>query len=268
MSVQNAPKKPSQFHQSLSVVTWNIASLPKWVTNIHKKTFTDYTPKERAEWVVTTIREQYYMMDVVMLNEVFTVACCWGYAQYIIDALQPLFPYAASLGGRSLLFDSGLVTLSKHPFVDVQRHFYRERRGWDRFTAKGFLDVVIRCPFAKEGGLVHCINTHMQQGNRAVENRARLSQVKECIVYMNGLSADDAIVFGGDLNMAPKDDRAQAFSYLKNHSPCVVVTKDFYYLLIHFFARFQRQHRYRVRKYPFDRKVSDSDPVSIMIDYA
>lgn len=196
-------------YENMRVLTWNLSLLPSFASNVSRPA------KDRIADIVDIIKKEYWDCDVLMFNEVFV------HKDLLQEALKEDYPYQHALGGKWYKwFGSGLVTVSKLPFTDIHGHIYHAWAGWDTFTAKGFLDTMM----SYDTDRIHFINTHMQQGTSSCDNRSRDKQIRELVAYVKGLPSTDVVLVGGDLNMAPNDDRSQSYHDLVNGSglsePC------------------------------------------------
>lgn len=94
----------------------------------------------------------------------------------------------------------GLNTLSKFAYTGF------ERMKWDKcsvieaadcFTPKGFTYMRVR---VADGVEVDAYNIHMDAGSSAADKRARESNIRQVIAYMNTHSANRAVLIFGDSN--------------------------------------------------------------------
>lgn len=134
----------------------------------------------------------YFKADVVGLQETFT------------KKARPLaktegFPFHAwgnKKKGLKLL-NSGLLTLSKHPIIKVERLVYKKCSGMDCFARKGVLLTRILIPGVGE---VDFYNTHLNAGK---SKKAKWGQIRQIEQFVNYHSSNHPVVFMGDFNTQP-----------------------------------------------------------------
>lgn len=176
----------------ISIILWNVWLLPFPIT---------FAPKERAERISGILAGH----DVVILNEAFTNK------DVLVKDIG--YEYIETLDGRSYapwkmrLVDSGLLILSKYPFLKVEKEVYRKRAGSDRLSAKGVIMVRINV----NGTEIDIYATHMQSGTSSERGKHRTSQVKQLANFINrhsGSSVDSSrhVIVAGDMNMGPLTD--------------------------------------------------------------
>ena len=176
----------------LSVILWNVWLLPFPITPM---------PRLRAERISPLLQGH----DVVVLNEAFTYKNLLmreaGYNYSITLDEERWLPW------KFRFVDSGLLVLSKYPFLKVEKEMFKKRAGSDRFSSKGVIMVQI----IVNGTEIDVYATHMQAGKSSRRARQRASQVQQLAKFINqhSGSADNSsrhVIVTGDMNMGPITD--------------------------------------------------------------
>jgi exonuclease III len=193
----------------MRICTWNVDFLPTWFFYGNAVKLSK-SLKERYQLCVQWILTHYSDCEVLLINEVFL------YNREFQKAVKQQFPYSITLERQWYkVFNSGLVLLSKHPFLSSHTEYYKNYDGYDCFTSKGFIAVRVQLSDQK---VYTIINTHMQQGDSARDNKARLGQCKQLVSFINTYTPQkEPLIFGGDLNMSYSDKkgRDEQMWYLK-----------------------------------------------------
>ena len=174
----------------LTILTWNINQWPV------------VGRRRRCRRGLARVRPMIRAFDVVCLQE------CWsGRSQ----ALRGAFPHHHLDGERAFTgFGTGLLTLSKHPVVEVRSRRYRERRFPDSLAAKGVSLARVRVP---DFGEIDIVNTHLQ---RWMGRTVRRAQVLELERFIRKTSKNTVAILAGDLNLGR---RAWGYRHLLGSLP-------------------------------------------------
>jgi hypothetical protein len=138
--------------------------------------------------------------DIICLQEMFALLS-FRQRRLILEAEQRGFCHAAVAGAPTWLFwdrngrfkipflDAGVVTLSRHPILKTDSHYYRLGNQIDGWAPKQVLWALIRLP--GEDNLLHVFNTHMQasyyDAPSGVSDMARAKQVAELAQFVKVL---------------------------------------------------------------------------------
>jgi endonuclease/exonuclease/phosphatase family metal-dependent hydrolase len=175
----------------ISIILWNVWLLPFPIS---------FAPRGRAE----RISELLVGQDIVILNEAFTHK----------DVLmkEAGYEHFATLGGPSpvpwdvRLVDSGLLIMSKYPFIKVEKEIFKKRAGSDRFSSKGVIMVRIIVNATE----IDIYATHMQSGSSFKRGKSRVAQVRQLADFINQHSGSSKssrrVIVAGDMNMGPLID--------------------------------------------------------------
>lgn len=180
--VSEEERTPNDTH--LTILLWNVWLLPPPLS--------DFIVRSRASRISPLLASY----DLVVLNEAFTCK-----SKALRDAK---YPYQVQLGRKSWwsLFDSGLIILSAHPIIKVEKEHFRSRRRWDKLASKGIILCRIRI---SDGSELDVYATHMQAGHSDSEQESRerqAHQLCEFIIHHSGEKGRQ-VVLVGDLNMGP-----------------------------------------------------------------
>lgn len=229
----------------MRIVTWNVVSLPNCISKFKGSL------EERLLKIINVILEKYSYCDVLLLNEVFLKQ------DLFIQTLKEVWPhYVKGPSKWFKLFNSGLLTFSKFPIQFVYTELFKNYKGWDYFTAKGFIAVQVK------GTLI--INTHMQQGDRDGENEARNKQSLQLASYIRKINIP--VVLGGDLNMGIDDVRVENYQTLVRAGELIEPTysrpleeTDKY--IVRFLVKGIKPENTMVVERGMDRSISDTSPL-------
>lgn len=183
---------------SIRILLWNIALTPSPPPHISTR-----NAKFRAERIIKFIDD----FDIIVLNE------CFLYRNVILQVKQT-HPYIFTDKKVCYkVFNSGVVILSKIPLVDVKFHHYSKGATWDWFVSKALVGV----SFMYNNLRYDLYGTHLQAGDKPSHQKARESQVREIVHFIN-LTHDPKhqLILCGDFNcgpIIPKDGREYSVHY-------------------------------------------------------
>ncbi len=165
--------------------------------------------------------------DIVAVQELFGLLS-FRQRRLILEAERRGFCHAAVAGAPTYLFwdrhwsfkipflDAGLVTLSRHPILKTDSHYYRLGNQIDGWAPKQVLWALIQLP--GEANLLHVFNTHMQasyyDAPSGVSDMARAKQVTELAMFVKekvygGSGPRYPALICGDFNLDAIDARHQ-----------------------------------------------------------
>jgi endonuclease/exonuclease/phosphatase family metal-dependent hydrolase len=169
-----------------SIITYNIQKFPWALKSLKDKEIYDLVRSH----------------SIVLLQECF----CEAY-----DNLEKHYPDYNICRGNLKGFNamnSGLVTLSKFPIIDVKFYQYKSYNplSFDMFSEKGFLSVLVDVGGNSDKRYIRVINTHLQSSDFQRYDKNALSQMKELLVYLEELR-DSGVeyIVGGDFNVDIRD---------------------------------------------------------------
>ncbi len=226
----NTSQWPRRDDASLSVMTYNIKSLP-WPIARGRAEAIDAIGKQ-----LSLMRERGIQPHIVLLQEAFTdhakaIAHAAGYrfvatgpASPSESAAPPLgFSYASAarwdrgeIGAGAL--DSGLMILSDYPIVRSRKIAFPAGAcaGFDCLASKGILIAWIAVPGVSEPMAI--VDTHLnaRRATHVSESRAdaanvwQLSRLHE--IVMREVGSNAPAIFGGDTNVGQAHARKSAFA--------------------------------------------------------
>ncbi|OZJ02574.1 hypothetical protein BZG36_04197 [Bifiguratus adelaidae] len=169
----------------VSILLWNVWMLP-WKLS-------DNQTVARATHIAPILQDY----DIVILNEAFT------HKDLLTSSTTSIMSFH-TLGRRAWysIFDSGVVIISKYPCVHCVSQHFSAVTHWDMMASKG----IILCRLDIAGTEVGVYGTHMQAGDRPVDQDARRAQALQVAEFINRHSEGRKVVLGGDLNMGPTRD--------------------------------------------------------------
>ena len=180
----NPSQAPPRDNTHLTILLWNVWLLPPPLS--------DSIVRSRAQRISPLLADY----DVVVLNEAFTCK-----SELLA---QTNYPFQAHLGRKSRynLFDSGIIILSAHPVVKVEREHFRTRKRWDKLASKGVIFCRIQLP---DGSELDIYGTHMQAGYSDSEQVSREQQTRQLCEFIIRHSGEEGrhVVLAGDMNMGP-----------------------------------------------------------------
>lgn len=126
----------------LRIITWNIACLPKYVNTLGN-------PRLRINKIIDKIDK--LNADIICLQEVFDK----GIRKTILDYFKN--KYKVHYTDNNILFNDGLLTLSKYPIINSLNYTFNNGCGEDMLVCKGFQYLLINYM----DNHISFINTHM-----------------------------------------------------------------------------------------------------------
>lgn len=170
---------------TVRMLTWNVFLRPRVV-------FHNAQLPRTAE-IIRVLKEEDY--DVVVLQEVFDKKA----TRMLKDSLFTRYPNR--FGSRkSGLFKThgGVLVLSKHPILAVDRVHYTKALGYDKRARKGAWLTEIK----KDGFVFQVTGTHCQSGGGEESHAVRLSQLKQIEALLDASRRKGVPQFiAGDLNV-------------------------------------------------------------------
>ena len=164
---------------ALSVLTYNVAGLPEFLTD----------PGEQRPSVNTpVIGRRIEPYDVVHVQEDFN----YHAALYANND----HPHRTPTSG-GVPFGDGLNTLSHLPYSDFHRVRWERCNGTDCLTPKGFTASRVRLA---EGVYVDLYNLHTNAGVSDADLAARRANITQLTRYVERHSAGNAVIVAGDTN--------------------------------------------------------------------
>lgn len=134
-------------------------------------------------------------VDIVMLSETFDTAT----AAQIGEGLRHTHPYQrVSLPEQTLWrINGGLSVFSRYPVVDWGVVEFDACARVDCLANKGLLWLKINTP----QGSVWVVNTHMDSGKGAANEKARARQLEQLGALLASFPRQAPVIFGGDTNV-------------------------------------------------------------------
>lgn len=161
---------------TVSVLTYNIAGLPAWLSSGNPAVNTRPIGQRIGAYDVVHVQEDFnYHADLYAANQ---------------------HPHRTPTSG-GVPFGDGLNTLSHHPYSDLTRVRWSTCNGTDCLTPKGFTRSRIRLA---EGVYVDFYNAHPNAGSTEADLAARRSNIAQLTAYILANSAGNAVVVAGDTN--------------------------------------------------------------------
>ena len=182
----------------LSLLTYNIAGLPEWISSAE-------TPRSTSIREIGRLIENF---DLVNLQEDF------NYNQALYQ--DNIHPFRTVSKGR-VPFGDGLSTLSNYPILKSERMTWQACSGSDCLTPKGF--SFMRVLLAKNVS-IDVYNLHATAQNNVKAIVARGKNLDQSAEFVQEYSAGQALIIMGDFNAhyAFWDDNIADFSQQLNLS--------------------------------------------------
>jgi len=171
--------------QRISVISWNIYMLPRFVKNTGKL--------KRAK----KIGEQLNFEDVDVI--VFQEAFHGGARKLIKERLGQNFPFSigpANQSAVSFRVNSGIWIFSKYPIVNYASIVFKSCYGVDALSKKGALLVELDV----NGKLIQVVGTHLQNAGRAELKALQCKEIFEKLLKPNEKSGVSQVICG-DFNI-------------------------------------------------------------------
>src|SRR5690606_13350264 len=162
----------------LSLLTYNIAGLPEWISSAE-------TPRSTSIREIGRLIENF---DLVNLQEDFN----YNRLLYLDNA----HPFRTVSKG-SVPFGDGLSTLSNYPILEFERMAWQACSGSDCLTPKGF--TFMRVLLAKNVS-IDVYNLHATAQNNVKAIIARGKNLDQLAEFMQAYSAGRALIIMGDFN--------------------------------------------------------------------
>ena len=194
-------KAKSIDYASLSLATWNVAALPRWL-GLFTSPLTRFT-HERFPEIGRRLAVSSY--DVIALQELWDRK-----SQQIVTSSG--YPHIApSRYTPGLVGRSGLAILSRHPIIEYEERSFKSRVGVERFVNKGMLRALIQLDSGVQCYVYTChllsspepATRPLLTAQRAHEVRSR--QVDELAEFMASGSSGIPTVVLGDFNCESGD---------------------------------------------------------------
>lgn len=195
----------------LNIMAYNIQMLPFGVSGLPQA-------EDRAALFPAEISPY---QDVVSFAEAFDTD---AREQFLEPAMQAAgFPYKTTIlndpGGGFLPWNGGVIIFSRWP-IEATAEYDFELCGpnaSDCLANKGIKYASIN----KLGKRYHIFGTHMDAGSGQEDYDAKLSQIGEMrrFIAEQNIPPGEAVVFGGDFNIAPIDDDSLYFNFLDSLHP-------------------------------------------------
>jgi endonuclease/exonuclease/phosphatase family metal-dependent hydrolase len=148
-----------------------------------------------------------YQPDVVVFQETFTKRA------EVLKTIKGMNYFAQGPGKKGVKFQSsGLLTVSRHPIVQVKNIQYNKCAGFDCLSAKGALLTTIKL---EDGTLVDIYNTHLNAGKNA---KVKWSQLAQLVQFIQANDRGHPTFIAGDFNITP--DSAY-YEYLRKDAELV-----------------------------------------------
>jgi endonuclease/exonuclease/phosphatase family metal-dependent hydrolase len=161
---------------SFSVLTYNIAGLPEFLSSSHPAVNTPQIGARLGGYDAVHVQEDFNYHDEL----------------YAADR----HPYRTPTSGGAG-FGDGLNTLSSHPYHDFERVTWNACHGTDCLTPKGFTWSRIRLA---EGVYVDFYNLHANAGTADADLAARRDNLSQLSRFITDNSAGSAVIVMGDTN--------------------------------------------------------------------
>ena len=176
---QNEHKLADNREGELSVLTYNIAGLPEFISSAK-------SPRSSSTKAIAKKINRY---DIVNVQEDF---------QYHKELYckENLHPYRTEQK-VAIPYGDGLNTLSKFPIVEIRRIPWSACSGSDCLAAKGF--SLTRIEIAKNT-LIDVYNVHATAQDDATAAKARQNNLLQLAKYIKKHSANHALLVMGDFN--------------------------------------------------------------------
>lgn len=169
--------------------------------------------------------------DVIILNELFDSEA----SSKLLANLQQHYPYQTPVIGQSQEgwdrtsgayssvspTNGGVGIITRFPIIQQEQHIFKNGRGADRFSNKGFAYVKIN----HNGRPVHVIGTHLQaDGSTLSQDKyasVRESQMREIQTFIQNknIPEDEMVLIGGDLNVIKDTPEYQKMLETLNVNP-------------------------------------------------
>lgn len=216
-TLQEAQSPFTDTNQQLTLTSFNLGMLPKYVTQLQRiigtKNLLD-SPRKRIKKIIVKIKPE--INTVLSLQELFcnqaTTELCKSFPQYNI---------VHSVGHTSMLcpVNSGLVFATRYPIIKNGIKFYRftNLAGEDALSAKGILCVPIQIKNEK----VLFFSLHLQAKLGPKYTKIRKEQL-ECALFL--IQAEKKqnpnlhIFLMGDFNISDKDLNGTTNEYSNLHN--------------------------------------------------
>ena len=160
---------------------------------------------QKFPWALKSLKDK-ELYDLIRSHSIILLQECFCEAY---DSLEKHYPdyhiCRGKLKGLNMM-NSGLVTLSKFPIIDVKFYQYKSYNpfSFDMFSEKGFLSVLI--DVGKDNRHIRVINTHLQSSDFHRYDKNALSQMMELLNYLEELRDNNIeYVVGGDFNIDIRD---------------------------------------------------------------
>lgn len=166
---------------------------------------------QKFPWALKSLKDK-EIYDLIRSHSIILLQECFCEAY---DSLEKHYPdyhiCRGNLKGFNLM-NSGLVTLSKLPIIDVKFYQYKSYNpfSFDMFSEKGFLSVLIDIGGEDNKRYIRVINTHLQSSDFQRYDKNALSQMKELLEYLKELR-DSGVeyIVGGDFNVDIRDIKGE-----------------------------------------------------------
>ncbi|WP_326553020.1 jacalin-like lectin [Micromonospora sp. NBC_01813] len=170
------PAAASATSGTVSVLTYNVAGLPAWLSSGNPAVNTRPIGQRVGGYDVVHVQEDFnYHADLYAANS---------------------HPHRTPTSG-GVPFGDGLNTLSYHPYSDLTRVRWNTCNGTDCLTPKGFTRTRIRLA---DGVHVDFYNAHPNAGSTDADLAARRANISQLTAYVLANSAGNAVVVAGDTN--------------------------------------------------------------------
>ncbi|MFC9973199.1 jacalin-like lectin [Spirillospora sp. NPDC127200] len=161
---------------SLSVLTYNVAGLPAWISSGDPERNTRPIGERVNAYQVVNVQEDFnYHADLYATDE---------------------HPYRTPTSG-GVPFGSGLNTMADRPYGDLARVKWTACNGTDCLTPKGFTYKRLRLA---EGVHLDLYNLHANAGTTPADLAARRANLAQLTSYIKANSAGGAVLVMGDTN--------------------------------------------------------------------
>lgn len=190
-----------------SVLTYNVAGLPDFVSGSNPEVNTKLISPLLNDYDIVLVQEDfYYHHDLISRIDHphrSKPDCDFYSKKGVLEAL------IYSLGKREpkslrclSSFGDGLNRLSRFPFSNFIRKDWKDCNGIydsdnDCLAPKGFSIAVHQLA---PGKFVHVYNLHTDAGNKSKDTKARRGNIRQLINTINDYSNDTAVIVAGDIN--------------------------------------------------------------------
>ncbi len=167
----------------------------------------DFDDAKRGEYIVDDILSLENPPDVIVLNEIWS----WELRKRLIQRLKNIYPfYSSHREHRSFLysqfFDSGLLLLSRYPFVEDSEKFiaFKNLTGPDAYTVKGIGEVTIELTPQKHIGVffTHTQASYTDNSEGDADTLSNIRQLSQVVRNYQLQHPSGGIIIAGDLNIA------------------------------------------------------------------